>query len=433
MGPCERLRLTEDNSLPADEFLAELREALLQQYAKQAGTGPWGPRRIICVGRHIVRRRRPKLLAVTVAVATSVAGCGASATKSLPSSAVIGRGATLAGTSFRATAYRGEQPPQRSAGGVRWQSAPAWLVDAARSAQRARGDACRMSVSIETRGTSSESTTCMTQSGAGPSPSVTCSEGLLTVTSVTLPATRSVRLVLSDGRSVTSRALDAPADFGAHAGLYYQVVRGPSPIPRSLAELDAHGRVLRSVALPPLVECTKDALKYLPGGVRTLVEGRIPRGPAFSIGVERYRFLGKTYVDLSAAIRARGTREGGGSGGGGSSFSPRRSRQAFAWSTQEGCEADSSVRWSIVYGLLRDSRDTVLVRTGGTAYAINVASIPGSFHVGGELAYAVLPRQPSEVLVRGVGGHTVQRERLGGWPSRGCEPGESASLVTVGS
>jgi hypothetical protein len=373
------------------------------------------------------RRDGSKLLAC-IAVAASAAGCGATSAKHPPQSAVIGRGATLAGPSFVATVYRGEQPPQGSAADVRLQTAPSWLVKAYRRAQLERSEACPLSVSIEAGGGAGGYNTCLARSGSGPSPSVTCGEGLLTITSATLPATRSVRLLLSDGRSVTTRALDAPAGFGARAGLYFQVVRGPSPIPRSLAELDAHGRVLRSVALPPIVECTKDPLKYLPGGVRTLVEGRIPRGPAFSITAEHYRFLGKTYVDLSANISAHGMREGGGSG----SFSPQRSPQAFAWSTQEGCEVHPSVRWSIVYGLLRDSRDTALARIGAKEYAVKVASIPGSFHPGGELAYVMLPQQPSEVLVRSASGHTLQHEALDGLPARSCKPGESAGIAAVG-
>jgi hypothetical protein len=373
------------------------------------------------------RRDGSKLLAC-IAVAVSAAGCGATAAKHPPQSAVIGRGATLAGPSFVATVYRGEQPPQGSADGARWQTAPSWLVKASRRAQLERREACPLSVSIEASGGAGGYNTCLARSSSGPSPSVTCGEGLLTITSVTLPATRSVRLLLSDGRSMTTRALDAPAGFGARAGLYFQVVRGPSPIPRSLAELDAHGRVLRSVALPPIVECTKDPLKYLPGGVRTLVEGRIPRGPAFSITAEHYRFLGKTYVDLSANISAHGMREGGGSG----SFSPRRSPQAFAWSTQEGCEADPSVRWSIVYGLLRDSRDTALARRGVKEYAVKVAPIPASFHAGGELAYVVLPQQPSEVLVRGASGRTLQHETWAACPrgaaSQGRAPASAPSV-----
>jgi hypothetical protein len=119
-------------------------------------------------------------------------------------------------------------------------------------------------------------------------------------------------------------------------------------------------------------------------------------------------------------------------GAGSGSFSPQRSPQAFAWSTQEGCEADPSVRWSIVYGLLRDSRDTALARRGAKEYAVKVAPIPASFHAGGELAYVVLPRQPREVLVRGASGRTLQHEDLGGLPARGCEPGESTGIGAIG-
>jgi hypothetical protein len=166
----------------------------------------------------------------------------------------------------------------------------------------------------------------------------------------------------------------------------------------------------------------------IPAGRRAQARRRAyPERPRVLDQGEHYRFLGKTYVDLSAEAHAQGSSEGGGSG----SFSPQRSPQAFTWSTQEGCEADPSVRWSIVYGLLRDSRDTALARVGGRRYDVKVSSIPASFRAGGELAYVVLPRQPSEVIVDDASGHAVQDEHLDGLSSR-CERGESSGIATVG-
>jgi hypothetical protein len=60
---------------------------------------------------------------------------------------------------------------------------------------------------------------------------------------------QSARLRLSDGRQITSSVAIVPAQLGGPTGFYYQVVRGPSPIPVSLAELDVNGRVLRMVKL----------------------------------------------------------------------------------------------------------------------------------------------------------------------------------------
>jgi hypothetical protein len=69
---------------------------------------------------------------------------------------------------------------------------------------------------------------------------------------------------------------------------------------------------------------------------------------------------------------------------------------------------------------------------GAKEYAVKVASIPGSFHAGGELAYVVLPQQPSEVGVRSASGRALQHEDLDGLPARICKPGESASIGAIG-
>jgi hypothetical protein len=167
-----------------------------------------------------------------------------------------------------------------------------------------------------------------------------------------------------------------------------------------------------------------EPVKFLPNGVRVLVRGRIPAAASFSITAERYRFQGRTYVDLSAAVGAHGMREGGGSG----SFSPQGSHQTFAWSTQEGCQARPHARWAIVYGLLRDAGDTVTARSGQGVYALRTAPMPSSFRAGGELAYAVLPQRPSEVLVRTRGGRVAQDEKLDFLMRAGCTPGESMGL-----
>jgi hypothetical protein len=85
---------------------------------------------------------------------------------------------------------------------------------------------------------------------------VTCEDGLLKIEASTLPSARNVRLLLSDGRSITSRVLLLPAGVnGGPAGFYYQAVRGPVPIPVSLTELDAQGRKLRVLRLSPVRAC----------------------------------------------------------------------------------------------------------------------------------------------------------------------------------
>jgi len=131
-----------------------------------------------------------------------------------------------------------------------------------------------------------------------PEQQVTCNSGLLTIEANLLPAARNVRLLLSDKRTITSPAIRAPARLGGPAGLYYQVVRGPSPIPVSLTELDANGSHLTVLKLPAVVECAKKLRKVFPHGIVRLVHETPPQGPAFTIRAERYRELGHIHFEL---------------------------------------------------------------------------------------------------------------------------------------
>jgi hypothetical protein len=88
---------------------------------------------------------------------------------------------------------------------------------------------------------------------------VECDEGLLAIEARMLTGARRARLLLSNGRKISSPVLILPADHGGPAGFYYQVVRGPTPIPVSLTELDARGRTLRVLKLAKVRGCTKQA------------------------------------------------------------------------------------------------------------------------------------------------------------------------------
>jgi hypothetical protein len=88
---------------------------------------------------------------------------------------------------------------------------------------------------------------------------VECDEGLLAIEARMLTRATRARLLLSNGRKISSPVLILPADHGGPAGFYYQVLRGPAPIPVSLTELDAHGRTLRVLKLRKVTGCTKGA------------------------------------------------------------------------------------------------------------------------------------------------------------------------------
>jgi hypothetical protein len=163
---------------------------------------------------------------------------------------------------------------------------------------------------------------------------------------------------------------------------------------------------------------------FVRGGIRTLAEGRVSRGPAFAIKAERYRFEGKLTTDLAVQMEPH-AKHGGGAGG---SFSPR-SREPFEWTTQEGCS--TTVRWSIVFGLLQSRSDHGVLFLGSRRYRLRAAPIPTSFHLLGQLGFAALSRAPTRVLIRDGAGKIIQDEDLGAAPREHCTPGESSGLFGI--
>ena len=251
---------------------------------------------------------------------------------------------------------------------------------------------------------------CLSRSHVKPNPAVHCSSGLLTVEANLLPATRSVRLLLSNGATITSPAILVPARLGGPAGLYYQVVRGSSPIPVSLTELDAQGITLSVLKLPAVVECTKNPTKYFPGGIVRLIHESPPQIPAFTIRAERYRKLGAVHFELKLKVSNEELISG--AGGGGSleaEVALPRGWRVFQPQASSGCQPQPYV---IVYGLLKAPHDTVLARVSGTLVPLRKVVIPAHLHAGGVLAYGALSPLPTELLVRNASGRTIDRANL---------------------
>jgi len=240
--------------------------------------------------------------------------------------------------------------------------------------------------------------------------------GLLTIEAQTLPSARSVRLNLSDGRQIASRVAIVPAKLGGPAGFYYQVVRGPSPIPVSLTEVDVHGKALRTVKLPRTAECVKQSRERLRGVIRTIASGSLPQGPSFSISGERSTSISATRFELRVEVAPE--EEGGDliSGAGGIALigssvggSPTPKSSPFALQMTTGCQPHE---YTILFGLLRAPADTVLARSPGSLQPFQRVRIPAGLHVRGVLAYIPLAAVPSEVLVRTPTGKTVFTENL---------------------
>jgi hypothetical protein len=283
---------------------------------------------------------------------------------------------------------------------------------------------------IESLSSGEGTSRCVSRSHVEPKPAVQCDSGLLTIEANLLPAARSVRLLLSNQRTVTSSAIRVPTRLGGPARLYYQAVRGPSPIPVSLTELDAQGDTLTVLTLPAVVECTKNPIKHAPGGIVRLVHQSLPQGPSFTIRAERFRELGTSYFELKARVSEG--RLFSASGGLGSLFGTESESEpgpppgvgghairlggfgesgTFAPHTSDGCEPQP---YAIVYGLLKAPRDTVLARVSGELVPLRKVAIPARLHAGGVLAYGAFSPLPSELLVRSPAGKIIASEDQSG-------------------
>jgi hypothetical protein len=304
-------------------------------------------------------------------------------------SVVIGRGKTAAGGSFVAAVERSAGGPRRACGVF------VAITEPSRPAPGVLGI-------LSGEGTGR----CLSRSHVDPNPTVHCNTGLLTV-EANLPArTRSVRLLLSDGTTITSPAILLPARLGGPAGLYYQVVRGPTPIPVSLTELDAGGGVLAVLKLPTVVECTRRPIKY---DIVNLVHESLPQMPAFTIQAERYRKLGHVYFELQLQDSDEEPLLGPGGGDFEASVAVPRNWRVLQPEASSGCEPQPHV---IIYGLLKAPEDSVLARVSGTLIPLRKVAIPAHLHAGGVLVYGALSPLPTELLVRDPNGKTIDRMNL---------------------
>jgi hypothetical protein len=246
-------------------------------------------------------------------------------------------------------------------------------------------------------------------------PNIKCNEGLLKIEAEVPSATRAVDLRMSNGTQIVSRPVLVPRRLGGPDAFYYQAVRGPTPIPVSLTERDAHGRILRVVNLRRIVGCSKHPMEYLSGGKRTLVRGHAPQGPGFSIVGERYRLFGRIHTQLKLKIG-----EGLLGSGEGEEEEPNEGRSgSFAVPIKHTTPLDSEVsagchphEYSIFYGLLKQPGDAVLAKVAGKLVPVLRVGIPASLHAEGVLVYLASSGRPEEVVVRSPSGKLVMSDDL---------------------
>jgi hypothetical protein len=296
---------------------------------------------------------------------------------------VVGKGNTHAGTSFEVTI-----PPRGSA----------------------HRRSCPLEVSVEftTRSNLIISTgTATTRCVSGPAPShvaVACRNGLMTIATSVLARTRHVRLLLSDGHTVTSRVAVITARQGGPAAFYVQALRGPSPIPVSLTELDARGMILRVIDLTAPDRCkAKPAPKFEGPTFTRLAHGQTPDGTPFTVSGVTLQFPpnnSQFNLEVNAGLGQDEAEE---------TFTPGERKKAFQWSLAMECPPHA---FSIVYGILAAPGDSVLARTAEGLVPLMKVEIAAKLHSGGPLVYGAFSTLPSELLVRRSDGSTMYLESL---------------------
>ena len=306
----------------------------------------------------------------------------------------LGRGTTAIGTSFTVSAeMKGETGSQSSS-----------------------GEECPLPLEIEEGAT--DTSGCAEKARVGV-PEIGCQQGRLPITMVTPASTASVSLLLSDGRLIVSPVIPIPTSLGGPLGYYRQIVRGPSPIPVSLTELDAEGKPVAVIKLRRLVECTKHPVKLVAGG--PVAHGSVPHGPSYTITVGRYRYLGQIQKKLSITFGENGR---GGSAGFGLIGSPRAS---FDYATS--CSGRPA---TLIVAVLRSSKDTVFARTAGGLVALREAAIAPATKAGAKIAYEAFTEPPRELIVRNAAGQTILTRTIGRHFIGGCAHGGSGAVGNLG-
>lgn len=251
---------------------------------------------------------------------------------------------------------------------------------------------------------SGSSLRCLSGKTPAPRPQVMCSEGFLQIESSTLVQTRRVRLELSNGRAIVSPVTPVPSKYGGPAGVYFQMLRGPSPYPVSLSELDARGDVTRTVALRSVRDCRVTAAKP---AFRRIVKGNAPNGEPFFIVGFSDNEPGHHTFSLEAEGPAFPT-----SSSATASLEAPSSAQAryFPLQIAVGCEPHP---FALVYGQLKTPGATVLVATATTPLTpLTQVEIPTALHTTGMLAYSLLDALPTELVVTSASGATLLKVDL---------------------
>jgi hypothetical protein len=235
-------------------------------------------------------------------------------------------------------------------------------------------------------------------------PSGMCGGGVESIAAVVPASVRTVRLLLSNGQAISSRVVRIPPRYGGPRGLYLQAVRGYSPHPVSITELDRNGHVVAVRKLDD-IRCQRESPTSGPTFV-TLATATAPGGQTFTLNAIIVHFgRGQSSFNLAPPFSLHSTEDGSSDGAIGGEPKPK----AFSWSVGWECPPHEV---SVVYGILSAPGDSVLARTPEGLVPLTKVPIAAHFHSGGPLVYGAFATLPSELIVRRSDGSTLYSESL---------------------
>ena len=306
---------------------------------------------------------------------------------------LLGRGTTAAGTRF--------------------------AVYAETTRERLIGPRCAHSVSIEFERTRVTREGSVSTGGSGSSECISkhphegisgsCGEDVQSF-DLQVPANVvSVRLALSDRRTITSGVVAIPRGYGGPVGVYAQAIHGYSPYPLSLTELDRKGRTVKVEPFRHVFRCHREPRFEAGPTFVTLASGKTPDGDPFSIQATIVHFgRNQTSFNLDLTVpnyNDQVNEEGNEIAIGGEPEKPK----AFPWSVAVNCPPDE---YEILYGILAPPGATVLARTPAGLEPLTKVSLAAHLHSGGPLVFGAFPAFPSELIIQRSDGSTLYTESL---------------------
>jgi hypothetical protein len=164
----------------------------------------------------------------------------------------------------------------------------------------------------------------------------------------------------------------------------------------------------------------------------TLIVGRLPNRQGFGIRIQRHGAHGGLYLSASIVPPARSiaglTYEVNAGMFGSSQSNPNQALGRYLPNGLVGCSAHPVV---LLFGLLGDRRDSVVLRSHGTGVSLKRVPVPANLGVRADVVYGAITSAHQALVERSAHGTTIEAAELPPPPPRrSC--GGGTDIVTYG-